>query len=244
MAGLRKLLPREPSVAGMILLSGIVGLMFSRPPLPYLFLALLALLTHLVSFDAAFSLARSRRFGRLAAIGAVNTAPYLISLLTGGMPLRFLASAGFIMAAYGSMYMLYGPHSAITYIVGASIPVLPALTLSSIAGPPPRPALLFWILLTIYNIATTAYVETLLPWRNMNRLIPLLIWLPAPLISAVAEPTTLIAAVEPTVKFALNVPSRLKVNPTAEELRRLGWREMRRLMLYTMLLSILLALAP
>jgi len=235
--------PREPSAAGMLLLSGLGGLLVARPPVAAALAAVAVLGLHFLSFDPAFSALRRRRVGAFAALAAANAAPYLVALAAGAAePAPILAAAGFL-AAYGLLFARRGPRDPLVYVAGAAVPVLPGLTLPALVGAAGRGQLLYWGLLTAHAVATAAYVESRLPWRRLSPLVAVAVWAPAALAGVAAEPSVAAAVVEPTVKVAWNAVSRNRfIEPG--RLRRLGWVEMARLLLFASLLLAALLLSP
>ncbi len=237
MAPRRLPLPSEPSVAGMLLLSGLGGLVVAQPPPAAAVAALGVLMLHMFSFDPAFAAIRARRWSQFVSLTAANAAPYLVSAAVGAMPLWVLLVAGGVLAGHSLLFARRGPRDPVVYIVGAAVPVLPALVLPALVGYVTRWQLIFWLLLTGHAVATAAYVETRLPWRRLNPLVPAAVWAPFLVIGAAAEPATIVALVEPTVKVARNVFDKDRViEPRPEEVKRLGWRELYRLLVFTVLL--------
>ncbi len=233
--------PSEPSVAGMLILSGVGGLVLARPQPTHLALAAAALALHLFTFDPAFNAARARRLGPAAALAALNAAPYAAAAALWRTPLWPLALAAAMVAAQLLLHERLGARHPLVYIYGASIPVLPALTLPALAGALNRDTVIYWGLLTAYAVATAAYVETRLPWRSLSPLAPLALWLPPAAAAAAAEPATIAAAAEPTATMALNALRNRKIDP--RRLRRFGWITLARLMLFNTLLLAALLLA-
>jgi len=230
--------PSEPSVAGMLLLSGLGGLVVARPPLWGAALGLAVLLLHIFTFDPAFNAVRRRDWRRFAVLASVNAAPYLASTAAGIMPAWVLAVAGGLLAGHSLLFARRGPRDPLVYIVGAAVPVLPALALPALAGAVNKYQLLFWLLLTGHSVATAAYVETRLPWRRLNPLLPAVLWAPFAAAGVLAEPVTAVALAEPTVKVIRNLFDRNRViEPRPEAVKRLGWRELYRLLAFTVLLA-------
>jgi hypothetical protein len=63
------------------------------------------------------------------------------------------------------------------------------------------------------------------------------VWAPFAAVGALLEPYTVVASIEPSVKVLRNVFDRNRViEPRPEAIKRLGWRELGRLMLFTGLL--------
>ena len=226
--------PQEPSVTGMMILSGLAGLALARPPPPAALLALATLALHLATFDPAFNAARRRDYTAFTVLAAANSAPYLAAVLHGTAPPAPVAAAAAILATHTTLYARLGPRNPLVYIYGAAIPVLPALALPALTGHLTREALAYWIADTGYSVATAAYIETRLPWRRLNPLAPLAPWIPLAAAAAALEPALLAAEVEPTIKLLHNLARRDRViKPVPAEIKRLGWTEMYRHILFT-----------
>jgi len=74
-----------------------------------------------------------------------------------------------------------------------------------------------------YHVATAYYVESRLAFRNVKPHVALYVWIPAVALTAPLWPAALIAAAEPTYKFAANVKySRYQ---DIARMGRRGWRE-------------------
>jgi hypothetical protein len=229
--------PSEPSVAGMLLLSGLGGVLVARPQPATAAAALGLLAFHFLTFDPAFNALRRRHAARFTLLAAANAAPYLAAAAAGIMPLWALLLAGDVLASHALLFATRGPRDPLVYIYGAAVPVLPALSLPAAVGALNRAALVYWLLLTGHAVATAAYVETKLPWRRRSPAVPPAAWAPFAAAGLVAAPETIVALVEPTVKLARNLVDKNRViDPRPENIRRLGWTEMKRLVLFTGLL--------
>ncbi|NPA84946.1 MAG: hypothetical protein GXO07_02955 [Crenarchaeota archaeon] len=205
-------------------------------PLPpeRLLLASLALLVHLATFDEIFKKLKASPKRVLPLLG-LNALPYALSALIFEVNLWALAVPAALVAA--DLYLSRMRESPHAYVVGSAIPTATALTVAYFS-PEPAPELwLFWYALAVHVIATAAYVESKLPWRSVSPKLGLAIWLFA--FPALAlEPLLAVAFAEPTVKFLRNALKDGKVSP--KELKRLGWREMGRFVLYSALLTAIL----
>ena len=88
-----RLLPREPSVLGMMVVSAAAGLSVSRVTALGLAASAPALLLHMASFDGAFASLRARRAGALAAYTVLNSLPYALAAAWGLSRLEVLSLA-------------------------------------------------------------------------------------------------------------------------------------------------------
>ncbi len=227
-------IPREPSVVGMLVVSAASGLVAARPPLESLVLAVAVLALHMLTFDSAMALVRSGRHLASLAIALVNGSPYIIAYMLGYMSAWPLGAAGLILALYFLIARARGWSSPQAYIAGAAIPVLPALLLPALAtGAPGEKAVVLWLLLTLYSVSTAAYVESRLEFRRLDPRIPLATWIPSWILVA-WNSLLLIALVEPTAKLLANLKLNVRVR-TLEEIRKLGRRELVRLIVFVTL---------
>ena len=228
--------PREPSAAGMIVVSGLAGLVVALPvPSPILLLPLAAILLHFFTFDAAFDALRSRATRLLVSVVALNSAPYVVgAALYPSQVLPVIVIGLGIIGLHLYTARRLGLKSPATYITGALVPVLPALTSPALVGGLGTTTLVFWALLSIYSAATAAYVESKLAFRRYSREKPLVLWLPA-LLGIVACPYTAVALAEPTVKLVANLRDN-KLVSAPKEIKRLGLRELIRLFVFVAVL--------
>lgn len=227
-------LPREPSVAGMLVVSAASGLIAARPPLEGVVLAVAVLALHLLTFDSAMMLVRSGKHIAFLAIALVNGSPYIIAYALGSMSAWPLGVASLVLALYFLTAQAMGWNRPQAYIVGAAIPVLPALLLPALTtGTPGEKAIILWLLLTLYSVSTAAYVESRLEFRRFDPRIPLATWIPSWLILA-WDPLLLIALVEPTAKLLANLRWNTRVK-ALHEIRELGRRELVRLIVFVAL---------
>jgi hypothetical protein len=85
-----------------------------------------------------------------------------------------------------------------------------------------------------YHVATAYYVESRLAFRDVEPHVALYVWIPAVALTAPLWPAALIAAAEPTYKFAANIKySRY------QDIARMGRRELARGAIFTALLAVL-----
>ena len=154
--------PREVSAASMLLISGVGGLVLARPSPGYFILGLSVLTIHFFTFDLAFYALRARDTGLFLVSVIINVVPYIVVLAYNKpslLALGLLGAALLLLVAHLVVEKVSGPGSELEYIVGSSIPVLPAATIPSILGLVNRWVAIYWLLLTIYVVATAAYVE-------------------------------------------------------------------------------------
>ncbi len=227
--------PREVSAASMLLISGIGGLILARPPLSWALLGLLVLAIHFFTFDSAFYALRAGNVRLFFVSVAINVVPYIIvtvyirpSLLALGL----LGVAALLLIAHLVVERLSGPGTEMEYIVGSSIPVLPAATIPSLIGLVNHRVMIYWLLLTIYAVATAAYVEAHLPWRNTSPWLAFALFLPAWVLVFII-PYIFVALVEPTIRYILYGLRPRKITP--QMIRKLGQKTFARLLLFSIL---------
>ena len=232
--------PREVSAASMLLISGIGGLILARPPLNWALLGLLVLAIHFFTFDSAFYALRAGSTRLFLVSVTINTVPYIIvsvyirpSLLALGL----LGVAALLLAVHLVIERISGPGTEMEYIVGSSIPVLPAATIPSLIGLVNRGVIMYWLLLTIYAVATAAYVEAHLPWRNTSPWLASILFLPAWVLVSII-PYISVALVEPTISYLLYSLRPRKITP--QEIRKLGRKTFARLLLFSILTLVVL----
>ncbi|ALU12595.1 hypothetical protein EYM_05560 [Ignicoccus islandicus DSM 13165] len=225
--------PKEPSVIGFMTLAIIGSSIVSGFNIFEFAVAIGLLVLHLLTFDEAFGAIRAGSFP--LKLIAINALPYLVlGLWTKAW---FLVFPALFLLSYLLLAFKRG-NDEITYVLGSSIPILPALVVPLALNKFNDVTVIYWALLTLYAVATAAYVETKLPWRNLNNKVPLLLWSPS-YVFIVFEPLLALALVEPTIKFARTAISNSKVHP--KELKKLGWREMGRSLLFAFLVVFLLS---
>ena len=226
--------PKEPSVIGFMTI-GVTGTsIVSGFSVPDLLIAFALLLIHLFSFDEAFSSLRAKRFPWKAI--AINASPYLI---LGVLNKASLLLIPFLIFASYFLITLKSKSEELKYVVGSSIPLLPSIAIPLALGKWNWATWIYWALLTLYAIATAAYVETKLPWRKMDRRVPLVIWLPSYALLPL-KPLIVIALIEPTIKFLKAIIDGSTIEPS--RLKEFGWREMARSVAFSILLLVSLTL--
>jgi len=232
--------PREVSAASMLLISGIGGLILARPTLSYLLLGLSVLAIHFFTFDSAFYALRAGNTGLFLVSVTINVIPYIIVLAYSKPPLPALGLLGaalLLLVAHLVVEKISGPGSELEYIVGSSIPVLPAATIPSLLGLVNRWVVVYWLLSAIYAVATAAYVEAHLPWRRTGPWLALALFLPS-WVLVVTAPYVSVALVEPTISYLLYALRPRKIAP--QMIRRLGQRTLARLFLFSLLVLVTL----
>ena len=245
MKRLAQSLPREPSVAGMIVFSGLGGLVLAGyRSTAGLAAAIAGILVHLFTFDKGFYAFRFKKYRVLALILALNLAPYFSSLVLYSSwieTLAVLSTGTSIIGFHLYLAKRLGAQNPYVYISGAAIPVLPALSAPLLATGELAPrSLLFWAILTLYSATTAAYVETRLAFRKYSPKKTVALWLPS-FLGALYCPYTLLALAEPTAKLAVNVKKRGFVSKP-REIKMLGVKELARLSVFTAILVAVLAL--
>ncbi len=230
--------PREPSVAGIMVLGVSGALVLSSPSSIDRFVAAIILLVlHLLSFDAGFNAARSKNLSMLLKAGILNGVPYAVLAMVYPFILEALLGAIAILVIATALLFILGPRHPIAYVVGSLVPALPALSVPAVLGVLTVDGIVFWILYSLYVASTSAYVESRLPYRSFNPWIGFMVWVPA-LALVAYKPLIIVALVEPTVKLLYNALRTSKVEHN--EIRRLGFIELGRLMAFTILLVICL----
>lgn len=234
--------PREPSALGILLYSGLLGVLTARDATPLgIAMALLALGLHILTFDAGFDAAKTRNTRLLSAILALNAAPYLV-VLTAYRDTELAAAVAVyvpVMLLYLSLALRGLLRTPLGYIAGAALLTYTAVLTAALAGRITRETLLAFLLMMLYTASTAAYIESRLPFRKTSPATGLAIWLPA-LAAAAAEPVLTVALIEPTLKHVANMARNTKVKPA--EIKKLGLQEMIRLTLFAALLAALLRL--
>ena len=225
-----KVLPKEPSVAGFMLLSFLYSLALCPLPPGRALLAVALLLLHLFTFDETFRRVKVS-IKRALPFLILNAVPYLVLPFFMSVNAWVLAVPALLLLCY---FCLKSDYRA--YVVGSTVPTLTAFTVFYLAPKVTVEDLFFWYALAVHVSATAAYIESKLPWRDVSPRTGLAIWLLAfPLL--VLKPALLAAFIEPTVKFLRNALKDGKIRPN--ELKKLGWTEMARFILYSTLLLIM-----
>ena len=224
-------LPREHSVTGILTLSLALS-MVNASDYAHAPLVALAYLTHLSTFDYAFTSATRRDVGRVALAFLVNAAPYAPAIALRGAPLlpylappAALAATQFILAARGATRSIPG------VVVGAAMLSSTSIAWSGVLGGPILDPLLY----TLYTVSSALYVESRLAFRSVNPLAPLAAWVPAVALAA-TSPLHLIAVAEPTAKLVANAARNVKLRD-ARSIKRMGIAEVARSALFTALVA-------
>jgi len=89
-----------------------------------------------------------------------------------------------------------------------------------------------------YHVATACFVESRLAFRNAKPHVALYVWIPAVDLTAPLWPAALIAAAEPTYKFAANIKRNINYS-RYQDIARMGRRELARGAIFTALLAVL-----
>jgi hypothetical protein len=89
-----------------------------------------------------------------------------------------------------------------------------------------------------YHVAATYYVESRLALRDVKPYAALYVWIPAVALAAPLWPAALIAAAEPTYKFAADIKRNIKYS-RCQDTARLGRRELARGAIFTAPLAVL-----
>jgi len=89
-----------------------------------------------------------------------------------------------------------------------------------------------------YHVATAYYVESRLALRDGKPYVALYVWIPAVALTAPHWPAALIAAAEPTYRFAANIKRNIKYC-RCQDTARMGRRELARGAIFTAPLAVL-----
>jgi hypothetical protein len=243
MASIRVGKPREPSVWGMLLLSTLTGLALADDlDLFWTIIAVLGVTLNVFTFDATMDSLRTGRFKQWLLLVSLNSIPYIVGLAYWkNLIVKSVIVGLALLLTHTVLTLSLGWKNPATYIMGAGIPVLPALLVPAIAsGNVTLCTWIAWILLTLYAMTTASYIETRLAYRRMDPRVPLVTWLPSLAIIPL-YPILTIALIEPWIKVLLNLSSRRLVDK-AEEIKRMGWIELSRIFLFSVLLIFIIKL--
>ncbi len=233
--------PKEPSVWGMMVISALMGLVFSKSIDNWgTFIAILGVFTNIITFDSTMNSLRTRKYSSWILLVFLNSTPYIIGLIywKSQIIIPYLVATT-VLLFHVLLAQTLGWRNPITYIWGASIPVLPGILVPALSGGTLTwKAWISWILLSIYAMTTAAYVETRLAYRRMNPFIPLVVLAPS-IASLLRAPCLAISLLEPFIKVLSNIKSRRLV-AVAGEIKKMGWIELFRLYIFVVLIIIIL----
>ncbi|MEZ0248180.1 MAG: hypothetical protein ABWJ97_02800 [Thermoproteus sp.] len=233
-------LPREKSVFGILTFSLILALAGAAPKIAPLgaALAVVAYVLHIATFDPIFDTIL-RPKPKTWALVAANLAPYAASIVLGLWSPPAFALAALIFASYMALAARRLARSVEGVVLGTAMLSSIFLLAKSMADPS---LTLYdyavYALFVGYHVATAYYVESRLAFREVSPWTPLAAWIPAVALAAAARPLLLVAAIEPTAKFAYNIAKNVKYR-TARDISKMGWREMARSALLTVILAAL-----
>jgi len=231
-------LPREKSVVGILTSSYLLAVATSLPrltPLP-LAVAAAAYLLHLLTFDSVFYARSPMQFYSLTAL---NFLPYLAAAALGWWSLPAYAIGLLLFASY-AVLMHRGRRRTVegivtgTALLSSTILLAKAIVIHQLAL---RDYLLY-VLFVGYHVAAAYYVESRLAFRDVKPHVALYVWIPAVALTAPLWPAALIAAAEPTYKFAANIKRNTKCS-RYQDIARMGRRELARGAIFTALLAVL-----
>ena len=187
---------------------------------------------HLLTFDYTFDAATRRAVTKVAAMMAVNSAPYIAALAVKGPALiPWLAPAAASAAAQLALTAAGKARTIPGVVAGTAMLSSTSIAWSGILGAPPTDPVLY----TLYTVATALYVETRLAFRRVNPLTPLIPWTPAIIYAAYTSPIHLIATAEPTAKLLINAARNTKIREV-EKIKRMGKAEAARSLVFTALI--------
>ncbi|MEB3755942.1 MAG: hypothetical protein GSR79_03685 [Desulfurococcales archaeon] len=236
-------IPKEPSAAGFMFISTIYGLLLANASAKGWIIGIILLLLHMFTFDPILNATRTWNLRVMIYLGIANAIPYFGLFILGVKTL--LLSLTISTIVLGSHFLVVYRRKwrdPYVYITGSAIPVLAALNIPvAVTNTLHMDVLVFWLLASIYVISTSAYIESILPYRKFNPKIPMIIWIPA-FISIAYKVFLVIPLAEPTIKFLIHILNPVTINASPREIKRLGWREFVRFLLYVTLLLLLLRL--
>jgi uncharacterized membrane protein YecN with MAPEG domain len=232
--------PREPSVIGIMLFSVLLVLATSDPPIEIIVVSMLTLVLHMLSFDLGFDAARRRDVKTLLAVAAVNISPYGLVAAAKGFTMYIPGAVlALLLLLLATTAYWVNPKSPWAYVVGSIVPTLPALSIISTYLLDTR-LIILWAFYAVYVVATAAYIESRLPYRNYNPWISTALWALAIPLAYTYNPPLLIATIEPTIRYIHNsVRGPFKVS--RNEIKKLGKKELSNMTLFSFL-TILLAM--
>ena len=234
--------PREPGAGGTIILAMMGGLILSGADLRGWLIGLAVALLTFFTFDYAFDSYRAWKMKDMAIALGLNGLAYVLPAFywrTVSELLIPLAIVGVLFTLHLAFSRAKGWKNPITYALGNLLPAVPALFAPAVAGKPfTDRVLVFWFLLAYYEAIGAAYVETKLAFRKFPREYPLIAWLPVFLV-LLYNPYLIIALIEPTFRLVRNLKDTTYV-AKIEDIKKLGWRVFRSVMLlYVLTLAIL-----
>lgn len=234
------MLPREKSVLGILTFALVLALAGAAPAVEPAgaALAVLAYALHITTFDPIFNTIlrpRPKTWGLIA----LNLLPYIAAIALGLWNPTAFAVAAAMFAVYTALALRGLARSVPGVVMGTAM--LSSIFLLARAMMSPAVSLYdyaVYVLFVGYHVATAYYVESRLAFRETSPLAPFAPWIPAVAVAAAARPLLLVAAVEPTAKFAINAVRNVKYR-TAREISKMGWRELARSALLTTILAVL-----
>ncbi len=237
--------PREPSAAGFIIVSTLTGLYQAGADSPGLIvLGLTVMMVHLFTFDPILDEARRWNIRWLALLAAVNLAPYVYGLVEGSYAVYKALTVS--LAVIGLHLILASRmrwNNPWVYITGSAITTLPAISIPALlVGELNTRILVAWAATAIYIAASSAYIESRLPFRELDPRIPLLVWLPVYILCWWSR-ILCIAFIEPLFRYTLNILKPSKITGGAQAIKRFGWSEFTRFIMYTILINAALGIA-
>ncbi|AET32228.1 hypothetical protein [Pyrobaculum ferrireducens] len=230
------MLPREKSVLGILTFSYLLALATSIPPsLVGLALFSIAYVTHLLTFDAIFY---GRGWLRIGALLALNVAPYVLYLSIDGGDFAVYGVGALLMSAYLWLMKTGRGRSVPGVVVGTALLSYvfilgKAMLVHNVATRDVALAAFF----VGYHVATAYYVESRLAFRSVSPIWPFITWVATLAVTLPLWELLVIPAVEPTVKFTRNLVRNTKVSRHGD-IVKMGWRELGRSAVLTLLLGL------
>ncbi len=229
---MKHLVPREPSIAG-IMFTGFAGAAaITSPNLFTLLVAAAITYVHAVSVSEGLLALRKHSATRLTAIIAFNTIPYLALLLIAPPPVEVWAVAAAALALTAAT-IVAGAQSATAYITGSAVTgilsTLPLLWLTHQT----QQLILYLYVYTVYVVTTSLYIESFMPHRRVKPTKALLLWVTSFTPVLAVNPYLALAAIEPTLKLVKTVYKGVEKPRNHASLKRIGVVEVARLIAFT-----------
>ncbi|MGC9118337.1 MAG: hypothetical protein ACP5I3_05010 [Thermoproteus sp.] len=234
------MLPRERSVLGILTFSFALALAGAAPKIEPAgaLLAAVAYALHLTTFDPIFnSILRPRP--RIWGLMAANVVPYVAAIALGLWSPPAFAVAALVFAVYVVLAARGLARSVPGVVLGTAMLSSIFLLAKSMVDPSLGVVdYAVYALFVGYHVATAYYVESRLAFRNVSPWSALAPWIPAVIAAGAVRPLLLVAAVEPTAKFAANIANNVKYR-SGKDIASMGWRELARSALLTAILAAL-----
>ena len=233
-------IPSEPSVIGIMVLSFLAGILIGGFSMDYfLGLSLIAFTIHLLTFSHIQDIFRARGFRYLPLPLTLNTIPYILGMALGRQSILLpMVIGGGVFTTYSILVYRHGYRYYPAILVGTLLittQFLVAKGFNSIDGIILVEDVLIWIYLAGYYTSTAYYVESRLVFRDVPPINPFILWIASSTPIVIYIYSLIPSYIEPTVKHLANIFRNVKYSG-AREIRRMGWIEMVRSLIFTILL--------